>query len=312
LVLEMTTLPNNGEDHGLLASTRSPLTFSDSEDGESDFDMADLDPDLRHSPFPGQQLNRGMDPSALITSTGGTDGHIDAPTPRSATNRVRFNLDDVASVSSAGQRGDDGDDREPPPYAQGNTRQQPEWMEVEDDDYLEEHSSASAAPQRNDRTSQRAPLLTDIEAPSVTASAGMLGGDGWDPDRPIEDLLESSRPKSGMREAFMNMANSIIGAGIIGQPYAFRQAGLLTGILLLIGLTITVDWTIRLIVVNAKLSGASSFQETVEKCYGQSGLVAISVSETENFRAGALVRLREKWLIFLKYRLLNGLLHSEA
>jgi sodium-coupled neutral amino acid transporter 11 len=77
----------------------------------------------------------------------------------------------------------------------------------------------------------------------------------------------------------MNMANSIIGAGIIGQPYAFRQAGLLTGITLLVILTITVDWTIRLIVTNSKLSGQNSFQTTMEHCFGKSGLVAISIAQ---------------------------------
>lgn len=90
---------------------------------------------------------------------------------------------------------------------------------------------------------------------------------------------ELSRPKSGLKSAFMNMANSIIGAGIIGQPYAFRQAGLLSGTLLLIGLTIVVDWTIRLIVVNSKLSGTNSFQGTVEKCFGRVGLVGISLAQ---------------------------------
>ena len=39
-----------------------------------------------------------------------------------------------------------------------------------------------------------------------------------------------------------------------------------------------VDWTIRLIVVNSKLSGANSFQATMEHCFGKTGLVAISVS----------------------------------
>ncbi|TAQ86921.1 hypothetical protein B7494_g4769 [Chlorociboria aeruginascens] len=91
------------------------------------------------------------------------------------------------------------------------------------------------------------PLLTDIEAPSITLAASPWGNDD-DVDSWAE--RERSRPKSGLRSAFMNMANSIIGAGIIGQPYAFRQAGLLTGIILLIVLTITVDWTIRLIVIN--------------------------------------------------------------
>jgi solute carrier family 38 (sodium-coupled neutral amino acid transporter), member 11 len=51
------------------------------------------------------------------------------------------------------------------------------------------------------------------------------------------------------------------------------------GILLLIGLTITVDWTIRLIIINSKLSGADSFQGTMQHCFGRSGLVAISVAQ---------------------------------
>ena len=38
-----------------------------------------------------------------------------------------------------------------------------------------------------------------------------------------------------------------------------------------------VDWTIRLIVVNSKMSGADSFQATMEHCFGKGGLIAISV-----------------------------------
>jgi sodium-coupled neutral amino acid transporter 11 len=118
---------------------------------------------------------------------------------------------------------------------------------------------------------QSVPLLTDIEAPSVTLATS----DDFFP----EEHLEDARPRSGMKMAFMNMANSIIGAGIIGQPYALRQAGLTMGILLLTALTITVDWTIRLIVINSKLSGADSFQATMQYCFGKSGLIAISVAQ---------------------------------
>lgn len=119
------------------------------------------------------------------------------------------------------------------------------------------------------------PFLTDIEAPSVTLASSPWG------DEDVHDWAEAerTRPKSGLQSAFMNMANSIIGAGIIGQPYAFRQAGLTAGIVLLVGLTVVVDWTIRLIVVNSKLSGANSFQGTVEHCFGKTGLIAISIAQ---------------------------------
>lgn len=140
-----------------------------------------------------------------------------------------------------------------------------QWLDEEDYEFRDQVTTGG----RN--TGQTIPLLTEMEAPSVTLATS----DDFFP----EDHLESARPRSGMKMAFMNMANSIIGAGIIGQPYALRQAGLITGILLLTALTVTVDWTIRLIVVNSKLSGADSFQATMQYCFGKSGLVAISIAQ---------------------------------
>lgn len=55
------------------------------------------------------------------------------------------------------------------------------------------------------------------------------------------------------------MANSILGAGIIGLPYAVKESGLVSGIILLLVLGYVTDWTIRLIIINAKLSGSSNY-----------------------------------------------------
>ena len=165
--------------------------------------------------------------------------------------RVRFDLDDAFEN---GRSPTDGPE---------SPSEDLSWI---DEDYIPDEGH-----QNRSRTGQTVPLLTNIEAPSVTVATS----DSFCP----EDHLENARPRSGLRMAFMNMANSIIGAGIIGQAYAFRQAGMATGILLLIVLTITVDWTIRLIVVNSKLSGADSFQATMQHCFGKSGLVAISVAQ---------------------------------
>lgn len=168
-------------------------------------------------------------------------------TPRTP-NRVRFDLtlEDAAS-----------EDHE----VGGNVAGSPVWLDEED--YLDDTRRGS--------TSQHAPLLTDITPPS----ASPFLSDSFQP----EDHLPNARPTSSMRSAFMNMANSIIGAGIIGQPYAFRQAGMTMGIILLISLTVTVDWTIRLIIINSKLSGADSFQATMQHCFGKSGLIAISIAQ---------------------------------
>lgn len=183
---------------------------------------------------------------------GSGNGHTQPHTPRTP-NRVRFDLPPSPNPEDESHTN------------HGQIRPSPAY---DDDDEPHAHPSA--------RSQSFTPLLTGIEAPSVTVASSP-----WSEDEDVHTWAERerSRPKSNLRNAFMNMANSIIGAGIIGQPYAFRQAGLLTGIILLIALTITVDWTIRLIVINSKLSGRDSFQGTVEFCFGKSGLIAISVAQ---------------------------------
>jgi sodium-coupled neutral amino acid transporter 11 len=81
--------------------------------------------------------------------------------------------------------------------------------------------------------------------------------------------------KSTLKMAFMNMANSILGAGAIGTPFAMRNCGVLGGAVALVLLTILVDFTLRLIVINLKLSGKSTYQDTVEHCFGKMGKLII-------------------------------------
>lgn len=111
-------------------------------------------------------------------------------TPRTP-NRVRFELDNRLDNEARAN----GHATTP-----SSNRPSSDWME--DEDYLASNNAAAAGRRsRRDSSGQRAPLLTDIEAPSVTLASE---------DFNAEDLLESARPKSGMRSAFMNMANSIM------------------------------------------------------------------------------------------------------
>lgn len=102
-------------------------------------------------------------------------------TPRT-TNRVRFEVEDRESSE-----------------LEQNGRIAGPASRPEEGDYFSYNASAEG----RRSISQRAPLLTGIEAPSVTIATTDL-------DFNSEDLLESSRPKSDMRSAFMNMANSIM------------------------------------------------------------------------------------------------------
>ncbi|KAM4066866.1 transmembrane amino acid transporter protein [Hirsutella rhossiliensis] len=192
----------------------------------------------------GRGLLAGVDDDAVLQSSGQLDGDENG---RPKTQRVQFDL--TPEVISPGNAS----------FSRTNSHS----LDLEDVDGQVQRS-------------HRVPLLTDMEAPSVAVANAWGDGDG---DAADELHAEMRRPKSGLQSAFMNMANSIIGAGIIGQPYAIRQAGLLSGIVLLVGLTAVVDWTICLIVINSKLSGTSSFQGTVEHCFGRPGLIAISVAQ---------------------------------
>ncbi|KAI5784682.1 transmembrane amino acid transporter [Geopyxis carbonaria] len=234
--------PPHEQDASLLVSTSpvSPLSSSSSRSSSgSDEDLVVAStPDIAVS-------TRTRAPSLSAPK-------LENPSPRTPGRSVRFALDD--------------DDIE----LQQHSPDAPSWTPADDyppSDHSDDDDGSDDG-RRASSGSMRAPLLRDIEAPSVTVAN----------DYDVAAALQE-RPKSGMRMAFMNMANSIIGAGIIGQPYAFRQAGLLAGIVLLVALTITVDWTINLIVVNSKLSGANSFQATMQKCFGRSGLIAISVAQ---------------------------------
>lgn len=103
----------------------------------------------------------------------------------------------------------------------------------------------------------------------------------YEASTPDQDEIETQLGENGtssMKMAFMNMANSILGAGIIGQPFAFRNSGLIGGVIVMILLTLVIDWTLRLIVVNAHLSQTRSYQDTVNFCYGKWGKVLLLVS----------------------------------
>ena len=114
-------------------------------------------------------------------------GPLDSRTPRTprTANRVRFDIVDRTTDETTGRE------------LAGDAANVREW--IHDEDYL----SNNSLDRSRSSIGQRAPLLTGIEAPSVTVATADL-------DFNAEDLLESARPKSGMRSAFMNMANSIM------------------------------------------------------------------------------------------------------
>ncbi|GMM31618.1 Avt2 protein [Martiniozyma asiatica (nom. inval.)] len=84
---------------------------------------------------------------------------------------------------------------------------------------------------------------------------------------------------SDLKGAFFNMTNSIVGAGIVGIPRAFKNSGLVLGILLMITLTFLNDWTLRLIIINTKLSGSKSYTGFVTHSFGTTGKIIVLLAQ---------------------------------
>ncbi|KDN53558.1 hypothetical protein K437DRAFT_241754 [Tilletiaria anomala UBC 951] len=113
-------------------------------------------------------------------------------------------------------------------------------------------------------------LGTPIREGLRVASRAVPGWDG-------EGLPDWLKRGAGTFDGTVNMANSILGAGIVGLPYSMRESGFVAGVVLLIGLSFLTDWTIRLIVLNAKLSGRQTYIEIMEHCFGGNGKAAVSI-----------------------------------
>lgn len=104
-------------------------------------------------------------------------------TPRTI-NRVRFDVDQLHEETSANES-----------LATG--------LQELDDPMDDQDDSGTQA--GGGRAEQRLPLLTGVDAPSVRLAE----------DFDAAEHLEDARPKSGIKSAFMNMANSIM---LVGTP----------------------------------------------------------------------------------------------
>lgn len=89
-------------------------------------------------------------------------------------------------------------------------------------------------------------------------------------------------------EASLNFTNSILGAGLMGIPYAFKQAGLIPGCLILILVAIVsghlhfpgiinlvlimlLDWSVGLMIKCGRRVRAGSYQELMWRVFGRPG-----------------------------------------
>ncbi|KAH9083541.1 amino acid transporter [Lactarius deliciosus] len=127
------------------------------------------------------------------------------------------------------------------------------------------------------QSKQSMPLLVGLlDASTIRRSLDIpMGTDGVPgyADVDLDELVAKQSSGGGILNSIANMSNSILGAGL---PYAMSRAGFFTGLFLLVVLCYVTDWTICLIVTNAKLSGTNSYIGIMNRSFGASGRAAVS------------------------------------
>ncbi|KAF8938743.1 amino acid transporter [Dissophora ornata] len=154
-------------------------------------------------------------------------------------------------------------------------KQQGEYGRILHDSFHSGHSQEIVGSDDDDEYEGDLEFAEDEEAIGMmTGSRSNRSGIG---NRHGHDTgLEAKLPDHGgsLFSSFLNMANSIIGAGL---PFAFQEAGLGMGVILLCVVTWIVDWTVGLLVHSGKLSGRTTYQDLLMFCFGKAGLIMISI-----------------------------------
>mmetsp|Transcript_40458 Transcript_40458/g.84656 ORF Transcript_40458/g.84656 Transcript_40458/m.84656 type:complete len:632 (+) Transcript_40458:79-1974(+) len=84
--------------------------------------------------------------------------------------------------------------------------------------------------------------------------------------------------KSSVAGATSNLVNAIIGAGIVGIPFAIHNAGLVAGICLVILCALLTEKSLRMLIDTAKHIGVPSYETLFESTYGTFGFYFISMN----------------------------------
>lgn len=84
--------------------------------------------------------------------------------------------------------------------------------------------------------------------------------------------------KSTIFGACANLVNTIVGAGIIGMPYAVRECGLVTGVVMIMFVAFLCYTSLRIIIETGKHADVNSYELLMEAAFGKKGFVFISLN----------------------------------
>lgn len=92
----------------------------------------------------------------------------------------------------------------------------------------------------------------------------------------FEDERQMDKEQTNVPMTSFNFINSIIGSGIIGIPFAMKQAGFGLGIILLILVAMITDYSIILLIEAGKLSNTNTYQDMMLVACGRPGFYLLT------------------------------------
>jgi len=132
-------------------------------------------------------------------------------------------------------------------------------------------TAASSTPGSNSISS---PFFAPSAQTPVIASTTVTPG-GTKRLRRRKDKAET---KSTVTGASFNLINGIVGAGIVGIPFAVKEAGLISGVVMIVMCAFLTVKSLRLLIETAKHVDVQSYETLLEASFGKFGFYFISIA----------------------------------
>jgi len=89
---------------------------------------------------------------------------------------------------------------------------------------------------------------------------------------------DEAEHKSSIPGCAANLINAIVGAGIVGIPFAMKSMGLVSGVIMLIVAAALTEKSLRLLIETAKHIDVPSYETLSEATFGRKGFIFVSAS----------------------------------
>ena len=117
----------------------------------------------------------------------------------------------------------------------------------------------------------KSPFFKPTEKPDFTRTPG---GTKHRRKKPPQE----EEHKSTLLGCAANLINAIVGAGIVGLPFAVQQAGFVAGIILVIVCAILTEKSLRLLIETAKHAHVPTYEMVSEAAFGRFGFLFVAAN----------------------------------